>query len=80
MVERKKPLLCKQCRLFDKKHKVCAVTVMHAGKKLELKVKPNDECHWEALGIEVQEIRAWSDGKDGHVEMTDGNIEMVEKE
>lgn len=71
--KKKPPLTCGKCMLYRPKEGCCGVTVMLGdGQQYEITVKPDDLCHWEAAGIEVQEIRAWSDGKDGHIEYTEG--------
>lgn len=44
------------------------VVVVAAGEKMELMTKPEDLCMWEKMGIGVQQIRAWSDGKNGYIE------------
>lgn len=67
--KKKNPLICKNCKLYDSKESVCSVVVLDKGEKLELMTKPNDLCMWEKLGVPVHRIRAWSDGKDGHIEL-----------
>ena len=73
MEEKKKiDQICKNCKLFDPKEGVCAVVVIHKGEHLELKTNSEDECHWIKNGIveNIQQLRAWSDGKQGYVEYT----------
>lgn len=66
-----KPLICKNCKLYDSKHKVCSVVVLDKGERLELMAQPNDPCMWEKMGVPVQRLRAWSDGKNGYLEWTE---------
>lgn len=65
---KKRILRCKDCKLYNKKEGVCMVVVVAAGEKMELMTKPEDLCMWEKMGIGVQQIRAWSDGKNGYIE------------
>lgn len=69
-LRKKQPLICKNCKLYDSKNGVCSVVILDKGQKLELKTKPTDPCMWDAMGIEVHRMRAWSDGKNGYVEHT----------
>lgn len=72
--------ICKNCLLYDSQEKVCKVSVLINGETYELPVDPYDSCHWlnleeesskfkpdESL-IEIQQIRIWSDGKNGYIE------------
>jgi hypothetical protein len=67
----KNPLICKNCKLFDPKNSICTVVIIDKGEKMELMTKPNDPCMWEKMGVSVQQIRAWSDGKNGYIEYPD---------
>ena len=75
---KRKPLLCKNCKLYNAKEGVCSVVILDKGDKFELQTKPDDPCKWDEMGVEVNRIRAWSDGKDGHIEYD--NIEEEELE
>lgn len=66
----KKQLKCKNCSLYNKKEGVCSVVIMHDGQKWEMKTKPNDNCAWIEHGIDIQGVRAWSDGENGYIEYT----------
>lgn len=65
--------ICKNCRLYDATNGICGVNVIHEGTYYELPVLPNDPCFWEREDIPVQMVRAWSDGKNGFIEYTDGD-------
>jgi hypothetical protein len=39
--------------MYNAEEGVCNVTVVHAGEYLELKVKPNDRCHWLKIEHEL---------------------------
>ncbi len=68
------PLICKNCKLWNKDEKVCSVVIIHDGEKMELETKAEDRCKWEEMGVDVHRLRAWSDGKNGYLEYTDKNI------
>lgn len=62
-------LTCGKCLLYVKEEGMCGVTVLHQGEYLQIGVKPEDKCHWQALGIEVQELKMSGDkkGKKGEI-------------
>lgn len=60
--------VCRNCSLYSKDHSVCGVTILNEGEHYEITTKPNDECVWEEMGIQVNQIRVWSDGKNGYIE------------
>ena len=72
---KKEILICKNCKLYDSEAKTRLVTILRDNEKFELHTEPNDKCIWEANGIEVQEIRVWSDGKNGYVQTTDSSLD-----
>lgn len=63
--------ICKNCGLFDPKSNTCGVTVIQGGEYYEITTKPDDPCVWEEIGVEVNQIRIWSDGKNGYVEQAE---------
>jgi uncharacterized protein YkuJ len=75
-MERKKPLICKKCKLYNSKEQICSVVIVQDNEKYELKTNPNDECFWEKNGVEVHEIAIWSNGKDGFIKSTDPNLDI----
>lgn len=70
----KKPVeqICKNCLLFNIKNNTCSINIIHEGEYLELKTNPEDKCHWIESGLidNVKQLRVWSDGKDGHIELS----------
>jgi hypothetical protein len=73
--------ICKNCQLFNPIESVCGVIVVYGGEQLELTTKPNDRCHWERVDrelnaefgkddspIQIDQIRMWSDSKQGYIE------------
>lgn len=70
-VIKKELLTCGKCKLWDSKEKICTVVIMDEGEKYELQTLAKDHCKWEEMGVDVQRMRAWSDGKDGFIEWTE---------
>jgi len=64
-----KPLICKDCKLYNAKEKVCSVSIIHNGEYFELKTEPKDVCMWDKMGINVQRMRSWHDDKNGYLEI-----------
>lgn len=65
--------ICKNCKLYNKEDGVCSVTVIHEGSYYELPVLPTDKCFWEQEDIPIEQVRSWSDGKNGFVEMPEAD-------
>lgn len=57
--------LCKNCLLYDHTRGQCKVAVLVEGKEYHLPVFPNDRCHMDELGIEVQQVRWWVEDEKG---------------
>lgn len=63
---------CGNCRLYNNEKKHCSVAVLINGKQYHMPVSPEDNCHMEELGIEINQVRWWvEDPKTG--EPTDGD-------
>lgn len=54
---------CKNCLLFNKKKLECKVAILVQGQQIHMPVSPEDLCHMEELGIEVEQVR-WIEEKD----------------
>lgn len=67
---------CGNCLLYNHKNKECKVAVLVEGKEYHMPVFPNDECHMEALGIEVKQVRWWVEDKNGQPTDGDGVVKM----
>ena len=50
---------CKNCLLFNKINQICSVAILIEGKKYNLPVNPEDNCHMDELGIPVEQVRWW---------------------
>lgn len=70
-IRSKEPLTCGRCKLWNAKEKICTVVIVDKGEKFELQTNAKDPCMWDAMGVEVQRIRAFSDGKNGYIEYTE---------
>ena len=62
---------CKNCLLYNHDKRECKVAILIDGVEHHLPVSPNDRCHMDELGIEVQQVRWWTENNKG--EITDGN-------
>jgi hypothetical protein len=67
-MDKKIEKVCQNCSLYSKEHSTCGVTIIQDGELHEITTKPDDECVWEEMGIQVNQIRVWSDGKNGYIE------------
>jgi hypothetical protein len=79
MFKKKKKIkhICGNCRLYDHVNEQCQVSCMINGEAYHIPVFTNDKCHMEVLGIEVQEIRWWSeDPKTGNKTEGEGIVKM----
>jgi len=69
--------ICGNCRLYDREKGECKVAVLIDTKKINMPVFPKDKCHMEELGIEIKEIRWWSeDPKTGKKTKGNGIVKM----
>ena len=55
---------CKTCFCFDSKTGFCQVNILVNDKKIKLPVFEEDNCHFIDLGIDVEQIRLWEEGKE----------------
>jgi hypothetical protein len=69
--------VCKNCQLYNPQAGLCSVNVYLGEEKYNMPVFPNDKCHMDELGIEVKEIRFWTeDPKTGEKTGKDGVVKM----
>ena len=66
MAKKKIEPLCKNCLLYDHAKGQCKVAVLIEGKEYHLPVFPEDRCHMDELGIEVEQVRWWVEDEDGN--------------
>ena len=87
--EKKIKPLCKNCRLFDSKEKVCRVIILHEGEKINLTVEKDDSCffeneflamneegHKESFKPEVQQVKWWVEDKKGKKTKGNGTVKI----
>jgi len=60
--------ICENCSLYIKRNSTCGVNVLEDGEQYQLEVNAKDKCFWMELGIEINQIRIWTDGKNGYIE------------
>lgn len=68
--------ICKNCRLFSPKEEMCGVAILLEGKKYHLPVSPQDNCHIEELGIEINQIRWWVEDEKGNPTNGNGTVKI----
>lgn len=68
---------CKNCLLYKKEKKECGVSVIIEGEIMHLPVSPEDNCHMDELGIEVNQVRWWVENKNtGEQTEKDGIVKI----
>jgi hypothetical protein len=60
--------ICNNCLLYDREKSTCKVKIIYEGKLMELPVLPGDSCFWKENDLEINQIRSWSDGRNGYIE------------
>lgn len=63
---------CGNCLLYRGEKGECGVAVLIEGNTLHMPVDPEDRCHMDDLGIEINQVRWWVEDKDTG-EKTDGD-------
>jgi hypothetical protein len=63
--------ICNNCLLYNRDKQECKVGVLVEGKEYHLPVEPSDKCHFDEIGIEIQQVRWWVEDKEG--KPCDGN-------
>lgn len=48
---------CKNCLLCDRERGLCKVAVLINGEQVHMPVFPEDNCHFDELGIPVEQVR-----------------------
>lgn len=68
--------ICKNCLLYNHEKKECKVAVLIDGVEHHLPVDKNDRCHMDELGIEVQQVRWWTEDKEGNPTKENGIVKI----
>jgi hypothetical protein len=69
---------CKNCLLYKKEKKECGVSVIIEGRIMHLPVSPEDNCHMDELGIEVNQVRWWVENKNTGEQIEKDGIVKIE--
>lgn len=68
---------CKNCLLYNRNAGECKVAILIKGEEFHMPVSPEDHCHMDELGIEVQQVRWWvEDPKTGKPTDGDGKVKI----
>lgn len=68
---------CGNCLLYNRSEQTCGVAILMDGQKYHLPVDPEDKCHMDELGIQVQQVRWWvEDPKTGEKTDRDGIVKI----
>ncbi len=70
MKKKKLEKKCKNCLLYNRENGTCRVAILIEGNQIHLPVFPEDNCHMDELGIEVEQVRWWVEDSRG--QPTDG--------
>jgi hypothetical protein len=68
--------ICNNCLLYNRDKKECKVAVLVEGKELHLPVIPSDSCHYDALGIEIKQVRWWVENEEGQPIEGNGKVKI----
>lgn len=66
-----KDKICRNCSIYNKEDSTCGVNIYKDGEAYEMTVKPEEQCIWDELQIEVNQIRIWKDDKNKYIEYPD---------
>ena len=69
---------CKNCRLFDKKNSSCKVSILIDGKKYNMPVDPEDNCHRLELDIPIEQVRWWVEDPESGEQTNKNGIVKIE--
>jgi hypothetical protein len=68
--------ICKNCLLYNHEKKECKVAILIEGKEYHMPVNQNDSCHMDELGIEVQQVRWWTEDDKGNPTSGNGTVKI----
>lgn len=68
---------CGNCLLYKQERGECGVAILLEGEIVHMPVQPNDKCHMDDLGIEVDQVRWWVEDKEtGEPTSKDGIVKI----
>lgn len=50
---------CGSCYLFDIEKKICKISILVDGKKMNMPVDSDDDCHMLELDIPIEQVKWW---------------------
>jgi hypothetical protein len=68
--------ICKNCLCYDGNKGLCKVVILINGNRFNMPVFPDDRCHMDSLGIEVQQVRWWTEDQHGNPTTGKGTVKM----
>lgn len=79
--------ICKNCRLFDPKNKICRVVILHEGERINIPVDAEDPCFFEQQYFdpttkamedfnEIKQVRFWVEDEKGQKTNKNGTVKM----
>lgn len=68
--------ICGNCMLFNNTDNICKIAVLVNGEEMHMPVLPTDKCHFDELGIKVEQVRWWVEDEDGKPTQGDGKVKI----
>jgi len=68
--------ICKNCLLYNHEKKECRAAILIDGKEYHIPVDMNDHCHMDELGIDVQQVRWWTEDNKGNIVNGNGTVKI----
>ena len=68
--------ICNNCLLYDRNLKQCKVAVLVEGQEHHMPVQPGDRCHFDELGIPVNQVRWWVEDENGKPTNKHGKVKI----
>lgn len=68
--------ICGNCLLYNQPKGECKVAVLVEGKEYHLPVFPKDRCHFDELGIPVNQVRWWVEDDEGKPTAGSGTVKI----
>jgi hypothetical protein len=68
--------ICGNCLLFDCIKDQCKIAVLVNGQEVHMPVQPKDKCHFDELGIKVEQVRWWVEDEKGKPTQGTGTVKI----
>lgn len=69
---------CGNCYLFDKEKEICKISILIDGKKYNMPVEANDNCHMLELDIPVEQVKWWVEDPNSGEKIDKNGIVKIE--